>query len=150
MGQRDLRPTSAPKRPAAHGRGPGEGMVMAGILLVEDDPDTRRMLEAWLQWMGHDVFGAASATEAVHLVEGSTQVPAPALHVAVLDIVMPDHSGVELLQYLRRRPVTRQIPAIFLSASELDTDRPPPGPSGPTSCPSRSPGRCCRPRSSRR
>ncbi|MCE0536215.1 response regulator [Kineosporia rhizophila] len=96
---------------------------MAGILLVEDDPDTRRMLEAWLQWMGHDVFGAASATEAVHLVEGSTQVPAPALHVAVLDIVMPDHSGVELLQYLRRRPVTRQIPAIFLSASELDTDR---------------------------
>jgi len=96
---------------------------MAGILVVEDDPGTRAMLDSWLRWMGHDVVSAASAAEAATLVQGAGAVPAPVLDVAVLDIVMPDHSGVELLQYLRGRPATQEIQAIFLSASERDADR---------------------------
>ena len=93
---------------------------MAGVLLVDDDPGIRSLMEAWLQWMGHHVVSAESAAQGESLADGPD---APVLDLAVLDIVMPEHSGIELLQYLRQRPATARIPAIFLSASESDTDR---------------------------
>lgn len=96
---------------------------MATVLAVEDDPDARALLESWLQWMGHDVVSAVSVAEAESLVEGIGADPAAALDVAVLDIAMPDGSGLEVLQRLRQQPATARVPAIFLSASELDTDR---------------------------
>ena len=96
---------------------------MASVLVVEDEPGDRALLESWLHWMGHDVLSAASVGEATTLVARTGTDPAAVLDVAVLDIVMPDGSGLEVLQYLRQRPATARIPAIFLSASELDTDR---------------------------
>jgi CheY-like chemotaxis protein len=105
----------------AAGRQSGrEGVRVARVMIVEDDPDSRKLLEVWLSWMGHDVLSAASAVEAVRLllVDG-----APVADVAILDIAMPEISGLQVLHHLRGNAVYAHLPAIFLSASDLASDR---------------------------
>ncbi len=96
---------------------------MARVLVVEDDPGTRATVAAWLQWMGHQVASADSVADALRLIPRISVDPAEAAEVAVLDIVMPDGSGIDVLQQLRQQPATSQIPAIFLSASKAESDR---------------------------
>ncbi len=61
--------------------------------------------------------------DALRLIPRISVDPAEAAEVAVLDIVMPDGSGIDVLQQLRQQPATSQIPAIFLSASKAESDR---------------------------
>ncbi|MDR3634422.1 MAG: response regulator [Isosphaeraceae bacterium] len=91
--------------------------VLAGdsvsALIVEDDPDTRRLIATALAEHGIDVRTAANGREAVsHLVEA---VPS----VILLDIMMPVMNGFELLEHLQRDPVWSRIPVIILTAKVL-------------------------------
>jgi CheY-like chemotaxis protein len=84
---------------------------MARILFVDDEPDVRTLVTMRLTRAGHDVQNASSAAEALEWV-GRNGRP----DVIVIDVMMPDVSGFDLLWELRSRPDTADLPAIFLSA----------------------------------
>ncbi len=84
---------------------------MARVLVVDDDPDLRMLVQFQLQQHGHLVLIAAGGEEAIELIK---QRGAP--DVAVLDVAMPGMSGIELLSALRALEGMSKLPAIFLSA----------------------------------
>ena len=83
---------------------------MARVLIVEDDEDVRGVVTARLKQAGHRVVSAATAAAALALV-GERGAP----EVAVLDVSLPDTSGLELLQRLRDQSGVSRLPAVFLS-----------------------------------
>jgi|GEM_PF-852620 len=90
---------------------------MAHILVVDDDPDLRGLVEFRLRKAGHLVLTAADGPSALALVD---ERGAPDL--AVLDVTMPRMTGLELLIELRMRDGVGELPAIFLSARILPSD----------------------------
>ncbi len=84
------------------------------ILIVDDAPETRLMLNLRLQGEGFIVLSAASGCDALDVVQREG-LP----HLALLDIVIPDMNGFEVAQQLRQ---IGDIPIIFLSAiSDTET-----------------------------
>jgi DNA-binding response OmpR family regulator len=90
---------------------------MACILVVDDDRDLRNLVDFRLRKAGHQVLTAVDAADALVTVQARG---APDL--AILDIVMPGMSGLDLLRALRRRHGLARLPAIFLSAQILPAD----------------------------
>ena len=90
---------------------------MPRVLLVEDDPDLRAMVEVRLRRIGHLVLSVGSGREALEVLAGRG-VP----DVLVLDVLMPGMSGLELLTTLRQDPAYAGLPAVFLSGRILPSD----------------------------
>jgi DNA-binding response OmpR family regulator len=89
---------------------------MARLLVVEDDPDVRDLISMRLVMVGHRVIAMPDADLALDSVE---QFGAPDAYV--LDVGLPGMNGFDLLAKLRDNKLTR-VPAIFVSASALDSD----------------------------
>jgi PAS domain S-box-containing protein len=87
------------------------------VLLVDDDPDTRGMMQTVLSQRGAQVTAAASAAEALACVERETP------DVLLSDIGMPGMDGYALIRELRERPDARAIPAAALTAYAHADDR---------------------------
>ena len=87
------------------------------ILVVEDDPDICAMLEytlsttIWQVVVVHDCHGA--------LQELASAAPS----LVLLDWMLPDMSGIELLRRIRREPRLRELPVIMLTARGEEADR---------------------------
>jgi putative two-component system response regulator len=86
------------------------------LLIVDDVPANLGMLGHLLRDAGYQVRAANSGRAALRY---ATQAPQPAL--ILLDVMMPEMDGYEVMKQLRRNPVTRDIPVIFLTA--LDNPR---------------------------
>ncbi|MFP7706529.1 response regulator transcription factor [Trueperella sp. LYQ141] len=89
--------------------------VEAKILVVDDEPTIRELLSASLRFAGFDVATAADGNEALH-VESRFQAD-----LVVLDIMLPDMDGFEVLKHLRQREPS--LPVIFLTARDDVHDR---------------------------
>ena len=87
------------------------------ILIAEDDPISRRLLEVFLNRWGYDVAVAASGTEALDLLD---QVDAPRL--AVLDWMMPGLEGVQVCRKIRERKDRPYVYILLLSARAQKED----------------------------
>ncbi len=86
------------------------------ILIVEDNPETADMLEASLQLEGY-------RTAKIHAVGQAIQAllrESPDL--VLLDVMMPDVSGLEFLRYLRRDPRFDKVPIMIISARAQPED----------------------------
>jgi PAS domain S-box-containing protein len=85
------------------------------ILIVEDDPDSREVLQLLLEQSGAQVKSAESAVEAINLLKKS-QIDLP--DVIVSDLAMPDEDGYSLLTRIRKLSIEKggKIPALALSA----------------------------------
>ena len=81
------------------------------ILVVEDMPQIRGMLEVTLRFEGYPVKSASNGAEALEII----QEDQPAL--IITDILMPKVDGFALVYNLRKNSETRHIPVIFLSAT---------------------------------
>jgi two-component system response regulator MprA len=88
--------------------------VNPSVLVVEDDPELRRLLVRGLGEEGFDVVATADAATALRRAADG-----PAL--AVIDIGLPDADGRDLCQALRARGFT--APVLFLTARDAATDR---------------------------
>jgi putative two-component system response regulator len=86
------------------------------ILLVDDDPLVRSLL-SWILGLDYQVHVAGSGNEALVRVQAG-QVP----DLILLDIVMPDLNGYEILKQLQDYPSTRDIPVIFLTSRDQEED----------------------------
>ena len=89
------------------------------ILLVEDNPDDRFLFEhAWKEaGIRHPLRTAAGGQAALDGLAGRDR---PAL--VLLDIKMPDLSGLEVLKRLREDPALRLLPVLMMTASTLPGD----------------------------
>jgi CheY-like chemotaxis protein len=77
---------------------------MASILVIEDEPETRRMLKETLAGAGYEVTTAADGHE------GTASFRASPPDLVVTDIYMPNKDGLEVIMELRARfPKTRII-----------------------------------------
>jgi two-component system, OmpR family, response regulator MprA len=90
-------------------------MVGAGLLIVEDDPPVRRMLERGLTAEGFDIRSASDGGRALAMVEEA----APEL--VVLDIAMPGLDGFDVCRRLRERGITGGV--LMLTARDAIEDR---------------------------
>ena len=86
------------------------------ILVVEDDPDSRSALCAILEALGYQPLAFGLAKEALAGVKGKK------IDLALLDIMMPEMDGYELLQELRKLPEFAKIPVIMVTARDQDSD----------------------------
>lgn len=89
------------------------------VLVVDDEPDARDLLQSILRQCQADVRAAGSAIEALDALEHF------APNVLVSDIGMPDLDGYDLISEIRRRPADRGgcVPAIALTAFSRVDDR---------------------------
>lgn len=79
------------------------------ILMVDDDPANLEALEAVLEGLGQNLFRARSGTEALRCVLERDYA------VILLDVQMPDISGIETAALIRERERSRTTPIIFLT-----------------------------------
>ncbi|MCZ7662428.1 MAG: response regulator transcription factor [Thermoleophilia bacterium] len=84
------------------------------ILVVEDDPSISELLQLYLAREGYAVAAAASVAGATELV--ASHLPL----LVVLDLMLPDGSGLDFLRQLRR---DSEIPVIVLTAKDADQDK---------------------------
>lgn len=89
---------------------------MATILIADDQPEIRGLLEATLRNRGHEVIVADSGTAALQAVE--QVVP----DMAILDVNMPGVEGTHVARLLRARPATASIPIMLLTALSGESD----------------------------
>jgi len=91
--------------------------MTATVLVVDDDPVQRRLLDAMLKRFGYDVVTAESGDAAVKLLGGSE---GERFDAVVLDLVMPELDGMGVLASLRERGV--ETPVIVQTAhSSIET-----------------------------
>lgn len=81
------------------------------ILIVEDDPYTRDLIGTALRQLGYDVTGAARFAQGIEAARASRP------HLLICDVVLPDGSGVELVQTLREELPAAQRPVVVLMSA---------------------------------
>ncbi|NMC64052.1 MAG: response regulator [SAR324 cluster bacterium] len=86
------------------------------ILLVDDDSDHLVLFSMFLEKEGYEVVCAESAEEALALLRDHT------VDIVVSDVLMPEMNGIEFLRLLRNSAKYSEIPVIFLTASEWQTE----------------------------
>ncbi len=96
-------------------RAPKAAPPRAKILVVDDDPDMRRLVSAILTENGHRVVEAADGEEGLALADREDP------DLMILDILMPGLDGYEVCRRLADQPHTAHIPILMLTAkSSLD------------------------------
>lgn len=104
-------PEPQPSGPLTNGK-PLEGR---SIMIVEDDPDSREVLELFLRQNGAAVKSFSSVRAALAEI-GTSSTPLP--NVIISDLAMPDEDGYSLINKIRSLPPEAggDLPAIALSA----------------------------------
>lgn len=90
---------------------------MAQILVVEDEADLAELVAFNLEQAGHAVQTAGTGAEALALADGSST------NLVLLDVMLPDMTGIEVCRRLRRSDATRGLPVIMLTAKGEEVDR---------------------------
>ncbi len=80
------------------------------LLVVDDNAINVDILSRYLQRQGYEVAAAAGGREALHMLKQR------AFDLILLDIIMPDMNGYQVLQYLKSDETLSGIPVIFISA----------------------------------
>jgi len=86
------------------------------VLVADDDPDILELVELNFMLEGFDVLTAADGREA----EAMARLKRP--DVVVLDIMMPERDGLDVLTSLRADPSTRDIPVVLLTAKSTNAE----------------------------
>jgi len=81
------------------------------LLIVEDDPDIRALLDTTLRFKKYGVVTAQNGREALDIIQEAH----PTLVIA--DIMMPHLDGFGLVHRMRLNPETRSIPVVFITAT---------------------------------
>ena len=91
-------------------------MKMALIYIVEDDESIREIEEFALKNSGHKVLGFEDSKSFYKQI--ADVIP----DLVLLDIMLPDENGNEIVKKLRRSPYTKKLPIIMVTAKTADID----------------------------
>src|ERR1039457_730810 len=92
-----------PDKPPLNPDVPSNDRITGRILVVDDEVDIRESLEALLDLEGYSVDLAQNATEGLKKIESGSY------DLVLLDLMMPDRSGMEVLQDVRERDTETPI-----------------------------------------
>jgi DNA-binding response OmpR family regulator len=84
------------------------------ILVVDDEPPIRELLASYFKKHGYDVTTAADAAETMRLAD---EVP---LHLVILDVLLPDSDGLEILEQLKS--AHPNLPIIIMTGIGFDEE----------------------------
>jgi CheY-like chemotaxis protein len=84
------------------------------VLVVDDSPELRMMLNAFLSKAGHRVLLAEDGPGALALLVDGQEQPA----LALIDFMMPEMDGPALVRAIRQLPQGRALPILMLTASQ--------------------------------
>ena len=87
------------------------------ILVVEDEPDIRKTLEYNISREGHKVLTAGSIHDAEKILQSQS------LSLVLLDLMLPDGSGLDFCRKLKTNSKTESIPVIILTAKDDEVDK---------------------------
>lgn len=96
---------------SSHAMSPTEGNGTTMVLVADDEPDLRSLVEFSLRGAGYEVTTAADGDEALALA--ISQKP----DLAVLDVRMPKLTGLEVTRRMRQNEATADTPVLLLTAA---------------------------------
>lgn len=86
------------------------------VVVADDQRDIRALIEICLEHAGYEVAQAADGLEAVQVIRDRCP------DLAVLDIRMPEMSGLEVLHAIRNDRLTARLPVVLLTAAAQGDD----------------------------
>ena len=87
------------------------------VLVVEDEPDTAELIELHLKNDGYRVTVAGDGDQALKKVH--KHMP----DLVILDLMIPEITGVEVCKFIRKDPATKSIPIIMCTAKTGEIDK---------------------------
>tara|TARA_Y200000002_G_scaffold53938_1_gene39399 strand:- start:277 stop:975 length:699 start_codon:yes stop_codon:yes gene_type:complete len=87
------------------------------VLIIEDEPDIRKTIDYNLSKESFKVVQAES------IAEGEKALAAKKIDVVILDLMLPDGSGLTLCRDIKSEAKTKHIPVIILTAKTEEVDR---------------------------
>ena len=87
------------------------------ILIIEDEPDIRKTLEYNISREGYSVVSASS------LVEAKSQIESDSFSLILLDLMLPDGSGLDLCREIKSDKEKSSVPIIILTAKDDEVDK---------------------------
>ena len=91
--------------------------MTARVLIIEDEPDIRKTIDYNLTKESFEVVQASS------IAEGEKALAANKIDVIILDLMLPDGSGLTLCRDIKSDAKTKHIPIIILTAKTEEVDR---------------------------
>ena len=91
--------------------------MTACVLIIEDEPDIRKTIDYNLSKESFEVVQASS------IAEGEKALAANKIDVIILDLMLPDGSGLTLCRDIKSDAKTKHIPIIILTAKTEEVDR---------------------------
>jgi CheY-like chemotaxis protein len=86
------------------------------ILVVEDDNDSRSAICTILESLGYEHLAFGAAKEALMGIVGKK------IDLALIDIMMPEMNGYELLREIKQLPSFKEMPIIMVTAKDQDSE----------------------------
>ncbi|HAX71877.1 MAG TPA: response regulator [Anaerolineales bacterium] len=86
------------------------------VMIIEDEADAAELFAEMMRVNGFRVIKMFSSAPAIPII--SQEKP----DIILLDIMMPDISGLEVLRYMQREPELAKIPVIVVSAKSMPSD----------------------------
>ena len=86
------------------------------VLIIEDEADAAELFAEMMRVSGFRVLKTASSTPALSLI--TTEKP----DIIILDIMMPEVSGLDILRHMRQDPLLATIPVVVVSAKSMPAD----------------------------
>jgi CheY-like chemotaxis protein len=91
-------------------------MSQKTVLIIEDEEDAADMFAEMMRVSGYRVLKTSSSTPALRML--TAEKP----DVVILDIMMPEISGLEILRQMRQDPVLANLPVVVVSAQSMPAD----------------------------
>jgi CheY-like chemotaxis protein len=85
-------------------------------MIIEDEPEAAELFGEMMRVNGYRVLKMFASVPAIPLIKQEKP------DVIILDVMMPDISGLEVLRYMRRDPELVSIPVIVVSAKSMPGD----------------------------
>jgi CheY-like chemotaxis protein len=92
---------------------PSSGKEVKTVLIIEDEPALLELLTKTLLFKGFQVLPAANGHSGIEFAVGSHP------DVIILDLTLPDYSGIQVVENLRARPETQSIPILIHTGTVL-------------------------------
>ncbi len=94
-----------------------DNIVKTRILVADDDRDILDMLSFILTHAGYTVVGVSDGSEAIASIEADPP------ELAILDVMMPGLSGIEVLRQVRENESVKDLTVILLTVLSGDSDK---------------------------
>jgi len=88
------------------------------IIIIDDDERNIFALNAVLKSRGFQCLSATSAKEGLQLLQTQDDIG-----IALIDIMMPDMDGYEMIAEIRKKPVLKELPLIAVTAQAMLGDK---------------------------